>query len=53
MLNTLNIHLKYTNCNGLLANAKDNVKRESDFSYFHCGPFAPAVGHSGTPPGEH
>ena len=34
----------------LLTNTKDKIKkRESDFSYFHCGPFEPAANHGETP----
>ena len=38
---------------GLLTNTKDNTKRESDFCYFHCGPFVPDASHSETPLVEH
>ena len=38
---------------GLLIKYKGYQKRESDFSYFHCGPFAPAASHSETPLGKH
>ena len=38
---------------GLLTDTKDNTKRESDFSYFYCGPFVPNASHSETPPVKH
>ena len=39
---------------GLLTNTKEKTqKKESDFSYFHCGPFVPDASHSETPQVEH